>query len=118
MDLKNAVKSYQFSERAKSELIICSQLVIALAGFPDQERAGAKRMLIMVLETVRSELQFAYRGTEMREFRNAIDLMNEAISYTESDQFGSTSLKLSESISAVTTAAQGAWQVLSQHGLI
>jgi hypothetical protein len=118
MDLKNAVKSYQFSERAKSELIICSQLTIALAGFPDQERAGAKRMLILVLESVRSELQFAYRGTEMREFQNAMNLLSEAISSVESDQFGAASLKLSESISAVTTVAQGAWQVLSQHGLI
>jgi hypothetical protein len=117
MDLKTAVKIYQFSERAKSELIICSQMVMALAGFPDPERPGAKRMLLMVLESVRSELQFAYRGTEAREFRNAIDLLSEAISNFESDQFGSASLKLSESISAVTTAAQGAWQVLSEHGL-
>jgi hypothetical protein len=118
MDLKNAVKSYQFSERAKSELIICSQLLTALSGFPDQEKAGAKRMLIMVLDVVRSELSFAYRGTEMREFRQAMDLLNEAISNTESDQYGSASLKLSESISAVTTAAMAAWQVLSEHGLI
>ena len=118
MDLKQAVKSYQFSERAKSELIVCSQLLIALAGFPDSERTGAKRMLIMVLESVRSELQFAYQGTEMKEFRKAMDLMNEAISSTESDQYGSASLKLSESVSAVTTAAQAAWQVLSEHGLI
>jgi hypothetical protein len=118
MDLKIAVKSYQFSERAKSELIIGSQLLMALAGFPDQEKAGGKRMLIMVLESVRSELLFAYQGTEMKEFRQATDLLNEAISATESDQYGSASLKISESISAVTTAAQGAWQVLSEHGLI
>jgi hypothetical protein len=118
MDLKTAVKSYQFSERAKSELIICSQLLIALAGFPDKERTGAKRMLIMVLESVRSEISFAFQGTGMKEFRQAMDLMNEAISMTESDQFGSASLKLSESISATTTVAMAAWQVLSENGLI
>ena len=33
MDLKKAVKGYQFAERAKSELIIFSQLTIARAGF-------------------------------------------------------------------------------------
>jgi len=118
MDLKTAVKSYQFAERAKSELIISSQLVIALAGFPDGEKPGGKRMLIMVLDAVRAELQFAYRGTERNEFKRAIDLMSEAISLIESDQYGSASLKLSESISMVTTAAQGAWQVLGEHGLI
>jgi hypothetical protein len=118
MDLKTAVKSYQFAERAKSELIISSQLVIALAGFPDSEKPGGRRMLIMVLDAARAELQFAYRGTERNEFKRAIDLMSEAISLVESDQYGSASLKLSESVSMVTTAAQGAWQVLSEHGLI
>lgn len=118
MDLKIAVKSYQFAERTKSELIICSQLVTALAGFPDAEKAGAKRMLIMVLDSVRAELRFAYHGTEQSEFKKAIDLMGEAISLAESDQYGSASLKLSESISMVTTAAQGAWQVLGEHGLV
>jgi hypothetical protein len=118
MDLKDAIRSYQFSERAKSELIICSQLEIALAGFPDNERPGAKKMLIMILEQVRSEIRFAHQGTGMKEFRSAMELLSEAISLTESDQFGSASLKMSESISAVTTVAQGAWEVLSQHGLI
>ncbi|MDD1706055.1 MAG: hypothetical protein LUQ12_03325 [Methanoregulaceae archaeon] len=118
MDLKTAVKSYQFAERAKSELIICSQLTIALPGFPEQERAGAKRMLVMVLESVRAELEFAFRDTERAEFRKAIGLLSEAISLVESDQYGSASLKLSESITAATTAAQGAWQVLSDNGLL
>jgi hypothetical protein len=118
MDLKTAVTSYQFAERAKSELIICSQLVTALAGFPDAEKTGARRMLIMVLDSVRAELRFAYHGTEQSEFKKAIDLMGEAISLAESDQYGSASLKLSESISMVTTAAQGAWQVLGEHGLL
>ena len=118
MDLKTAVKSYQFAERAKSELIICSQLTIALAGFPDHEKAGAKRMLVMVFESVRAELEFAFRDTDKTEFRKAIGLLNEVISQVESDQYGSASLKLSESVSAVTTAAQGAWQVLSDNGLL
>jgi len=118
MDLRTAVKSYQFAERAKSELIVCSQLTTALAGFPDTERPGARRMLIMVLESVRSELEFAYRGTEQMEFRKAIGLMSEAISLIESDSYGSATLKLSEAISSATTAAQGAWQVLSENGLI
>ena len=33
MDLPTAVKSYQFGERAKSELIMASQLCLALTGF-------------------------------------------------------------------------------------
>ncbi|MCQ8894248.1 MAG: hypothetical protein NQU46_06415 [Methanolinea sp.] len=118
MDLKAAVTSYQFAERAKSELIISSQLTIALAGFPEGERPGGKRMLILLLEAVRSEIEFAWRGTDVVDFRRAISLLSEAISLVESENYGAASLKISESISAVTTAAQGAWQALSQHGLI
>jgi hypothetical protein len=45
-------------------------------------------------------------------------MISEAISMVESDQYGSASLRLSESVSMVTTAAQEAWQVLGEHGLI
>ena len=63
MDLPTAVKSYQFGERAKSELIMVSQLCLALTGFSEQERAGGRRMLLMMMESVRSELQFAAKST-------------------------------------------------------
>ena len=118
MDLKTAVKSYQFAERAKSELIICANLSTAIADFPDREKAGGKRMLIMLMDSIRSDIEFAYKDTGRSEFRRSIDLLSEAISLTESDQYGPARLKMSESISSATTAAQGAWQVLSEHGLL
>jgi hypothetical protein len=118
MDTKTAVKSYQFAERAKSELIICSHLSVAIADFPEKEKAGGKRMLIMLMDAIRSEIEFAYKDTQRSEFRKSIDLLSEAISLAESEQYGPARLKLSESISAATTAAQGAWQVLSEHGLL
>jgi len=95
MDLPTAVKSYQFGERAKSELIIASQLCMALSGFSGQERAGGRRMLLMLMESVRSELQFAHNSTNQQ-----------------------ASEKIAAAISASTTSAQQAWQVLAEHGLL
>jgi hypothetical protein len=118
MDLKTAVKIYQFAERAKSELIICSQLATALAGFPAEEAAGGKRMLLLLQGAVRAELEFGWRGTEQGEFRKGMELLSGAISATESGQFGMAVLRIGEAISAVTTAAQGAFQVLTEHGLL
>ncbi|HUU75477.1 MAG TPA: hypothetical protein VMW63_05255 [Methanoregulaceae archaeon] len=118
MDLNTAVKSYQFAERAKSELIICSHLSNALTGFPEAERAGGKRMLILLMEAIRSEIEFAYNDTKRNEFRKSINLLSEAISLAESENYGTAVVKLSESISAATTAAQGAWQVLGEHGIL
>jgi hypothetical protein len=118
MDLPTAVKSYQFGERAKSELIVSAQLCLALAGFSEQEKGGGKRMLLLLMEQVRSELQFAARSTGRTEFQKSIDSLNEAISLVESNYPDQASEKIALAISASTTAAQEAWQVLSEHGLL
>jgi len=118
MDPATAVKSYQFGERAKSELIISSQLCLALAGFSDSERTGGKRMLLLLLESVRNELQFAVKSTGQSEFKKAIDFLSEAISLVESNQPDQASAKIAMAISASTTPAQEAWQVLEKNGLV
>jgi len=118
MDLPTAVKSYQFGERVKSELIVTSQLCQAITGFPEQERAGGKRMLLLLMEQVRSECQFAVRSTGQGEFQKAINSLNEAIALVESGQPDQAMAKIAQAVSASTTSAQLAWQVLSEHGLL
>jgi len=118
MDIPTAIKSYQFGERAKSGLIVASQLAMALADFPDQERPGGRRMLLLLMESVRSEIQFAANSTGNPSFNKAIDALNEGISLIESNQPQQASEKLAKAISASTTPAQEAWQVLSGHGLL
>lgn len=118
MDPKTAVMNYQYGERAKSELILMSQLSLALTGFSEQERAGGKKMLLMMMESVRSEIAFAEKSTGHREFSKAINAINEAISLTESNQPEEASRRIAAAISAATTPAQEAWQVLSEHGLL
>jgi hypothetical protein len=118
MDPKTAVMNYQYGERAKSELILMSQLSLALTGFSEQDRAGGRKMLLMMMESVRSELMFAQRSTGHTEFTKAINSLNEAISLTESNQPEQASQKIAVAISAATTPAQEAWQVLSEHGLL
>lgn len=118
MDLKTAVMNYQFAERAKSELIVSSQLCIALTGFPEHERPGGRRMLVMLMESVRSEIQFAFRSTGTADFNKAISSVSEAISLAESNQPEQATQKIAQAISAVTTPAQNAWQVLSEHELL
>jgi hypothetical protein len=118
MDLPTAIKSFQFGEKAKSELIMSSQLCLALTSFSEAERAGGKRMLLLVLESIRSELQFAVRSTGQVEFQKAITSLNDAISLLESSQPEQASQKIAAAISASTTSAQEAWQVLNEHGFI
>jgi hypothetical protein len=118
MDDKTAVKEYQYGERAKSELILVSQLLMVLAELKEKELAGGKRILLALMEGIRTELEFALRATGAGDFRRAINHLNEAISLVESGQPGPAQLSISDAISDATTAAQEAWQVLSAHGLL
>lgn len=118
MDPKTAVKNYQFAERAKSELIMLSQLCIALPGIPEKERGGAKKMLLLTMEAVRNELQYAVHSTAHREFTNAVNSLSVAISLVESNQPEAAVEKIAAAVSAATTTAQEAWQVLADHGLL
>jgi len=117
-EIPTAIMSYQFGERAKSGLIVASQLAMALADFPDQEKAGGRRMLLLLMEAVRSEIQFAANSTGNNSFNKAINALNEAISLVESNQPQQAPEKIAAAISASTTPAQEAWQVLSSHGLL
>lgn len=118
MDIPAAIRNYQFGERAKSGLIVASQLAMALPDFADQEKAGGRRMLLMLMESVRSEIQFAANSTGNTSFTKAMNALNEAISLVESNQPQQAVEKLAAAISASTTPAQEAWQVLSSHGLL
>jgi hypothetical protein len=118
MDDKTAVKEYQFGERAKSELILVSQLLMVLAELKERELAGGKRILLALMEGIRSEIEFGRRATGAMEFQRAINHLNEAISLVESGQPGPAQLRIADAISDATTAAQEAWQVLSAHGLL
>ena len=75
-------------------------------------------MLLMQMDATRNELQFALKSTGLGEFSKAINALSEAISLTESNQFDEASQKVAVAISASTTPAQEAWQVLSEHGLL
>ncbi len=118
MDIPTAIRSYQFGERAKSGLIISSQLAMALADFSDQEKAGGRRMLLLLMESVRSEIQFAANSTGNQSFTKAINALNEAISLVESNQLQQVPERLAAAISASTTPAQEASDILTGHGYL
>jgi hypothetical protein len=116
MELADDIVRYQYAERAKSELIVLSQMLMTLSDYRDAERAGAKRMLLSFMSSFRAEIDFSYRATSLPDFRRASELLSRAISMTESDAWGPAGLKLSEAISAVTTIAQGAIEKIGSYG--
>ena len=118
MDKKGAVSAFQYGERAKSELMIASQLITVLSGLKDAERAGGKRIVLQCLESIRMELQFAHRATENPEFQRSIDNLNLAISLVESNDLDQSVQKIGAAISNATTVAMAGWQELEKHEFI
>ena len=118
MDKKLAVSAFQYGERSKSELMIASQLVTVLSGLKDGERAGGRKIVLQCLESVRIELQFALRATNMTDFQRAIDALNLATSLVESNDCDGAVRQIGSSISAATTVAQHAWQELEKYEFI
>jgi hypothetical protein len=118
MDTKEAVKAYQFGERAKSELLLLSQLLTVVSDLKGAERTGGKRIVLTAMEFIRMETGFAFRSTQLADFTRANDRISEAISLAESDKFFEASQPIGMAVSAATTAAQKGWQVLSDHELL
>jgi hypothetical protein len=118
MDTKEAVKAYQFGERAKSELLLLSQLLTVVSDLKGEVRTGGKQILLTAMEIVRTETNFAFRATSLSDFQRTVDRISEAISLAESDKFYEASQPIGMAVSAATTAAQKGWQVLSDHELL
>jgi len=118
MDPKTAVLQYQYGEKAKSELIRASKLIGALTGFSDAEKAGGKKMLLLMLEDIRAEIEFAYKSTDNASFQKAIDALGTVIAMVEDANYHEAIPKVAEAVSAGTTAAQEAWEALEGHGLL
>ncbi|MBR1368058.1 hypothetical protein RJ53_00545 [Methanocalculus chunghsingensis] len=118
MDLRKAVLSWQYAERQKAGIISISKMLMSLPDYPKEERAGASRMLIAVIEEFRADAQTAAAATGNNEFKKVANALSEMISLTESSQFGLATERAGEGISAATTVAQSAWEVLSKHGVL
>lgn len=115
MNLQTAMKAFQYAERAKSELMISSQLAIALTGFSDREQAGGKRMLLLLMEAVRSDLQMAHTASGESGFQRASEMLSQAIGMTESMDLGAASQRIGSAVAEVTTIAATAWEILESH---
>ncbi len=118
MDLRKAVLSWQYAERQKAGIISISKMLMSMPDYPKEERKGAGRMLIAMIEEFRADAQTAAAATGNAGFTKVSNALSEMISLTESSQFGLATERAGEGISAATTVAQNAWEVLSEHGVL
>lgn len=115
---KQAVKNYLFSESAKNNLISASKMLALTGDLKGAEKSGAKKFLIVFLESIQSELEHGFAKTNQTEFQKAVGLLDNVKSSLEFDDFEKASLEIGKAITECTTPAQKSWQILSENELV
>ncbi|MFQ5758179.1 MAG: hypothetical protein ACE5IF_00720 [Candidatus Bathyarchaeia archaeon] len=117
-DAREAIISFQFSERIKSELIIAARLLGEISELKRDELAGGKKMLLSFLGALLGEVNLANSILKEQNFREAGVKVEEAVERVSSDEYLEATRCVSEATSRVTTSGGRAMQMLKQKGLL
>lgn len=118
MNSNEAVQSYLFGENGKLNLITASQTIAVISGLKGAEKSGAKKVLLILLDSYWTQLNLAGQKTGFKEFGESADLIDKAKKQIEDEDFDDAVMTLSMAITKCTTPAQSAWSVLSENELI
>lgn len=118
MNPKEAIQSYLFAERAKTNLITLSQMTTILSDLKGAEKSGAKRMFKLLVNAVAQDLTFAEKSTGSKEFLDAVKILDGIESMLDNDEFDDVSRAIGNAMTQATTPAQQGWQVLSENELV
>ncbi|MDO5843984.1 MAG: hypothetical protein Q4Q53_02410 [Methanocorpusculum sp.] len=115
---KDAVLQYHLAERLKLDIFMVAHQLITIPTLKKEEKPGAKRILVNLLEVLTSETEAAAAVTKCDDFKKAAEGMETVIALAETNQFGLASDKSGEAMIPITTAAAEAFEVLSKNGLL
>ena len=115
---KDAIMVYHKSEHLKLNIIQVAHFVTTIDSLNDNEKIGAKRIIINIIESLISDTKSAAISTHCNEFDQSGSILEQVITLTESNKFDLASEKLGEAITPITTIAVSAWDVLHNHELI
>lgn len=115
---KDAIIIYHMAERLKLDIFMTAHQLITIPSLKKEEKPGAKRVLVNILQVLCTDAENAASQTGCDEFKKSAQIMEEVIALTETNQFGLASDKSGEAMVPITTAAAEAFEVLSQNGLM
>jgi hypothetical protein len=118
MNTRKAILIYMYAERIKSELIIASNLLAKMDHLEGNERLGAKKMMVSLLEALAGEIRIAQHVEKSMNFIGAERRIMEAIGKINLQERAEINPCISEALSLVTTCSSGAMKVLMSRQLI
>jgi len=118
LDVRDAVISFQYAERIKSGLIIASKLVDEVAAMDDEERKGARKLLIHFMNALLGEIRIAYNASQLNFFKEAGLILEEGIENIRSEKYEEALRSISYAISSATTGGEIAANILRKNEIL
>lgn len=115
---KKLLVSYQFGERIKAELIIGSKLLLVLETLRGEERAGAKKLLLIFLEALEGEVWLAVNATGRREFTVLTEKLVQIRLTLEAEEITAAFEAFGAAVAQATTACAMTSSALAERGLL
>ena len=117
MDLRHAIRTYQFAERLKSELIIANNLIQETSTL-EQEISGGKRILTSYVNAVLLEANLAVNTTQSPFFGTIAEKLGLALGEIDMSNFSEATKATTEALTLSTSAAGQAAQVLLENNVL
>ena len=118
METREAILSFQYSEKMKSGLIIGINLLDQLASLRDAELSGGMKILVGYLEGLLREVRIAGSVPGLGSFGDLERKVMELIGRVQMSQFEEAQRSFSEAISLATTSCQRSMSLLMEKKLI
>lgn len=117
-DIKEAIISFHYAERIKSELIIAAKLIDHVGFMSDEERSGAEKLLLFFLQVLLGEILIARNASGMNAMEEARLNLEESIRRVRLKDYDKAVRMISSAITSATTGGEKAAVMLKERGLI
>ena len=118
METRQAILEFQYSEKMKSGLIIGINLMVQMGSLREEERSGARKVLVWYLEGLLRETRVAATVLGISGLGDLEQKVMEIIGRVQLTQFQEAEGSFSEAISLATTSCQRSMSLLVEKGLI
>ncbi|NMX22322.1 hypothetical protein C5S30_07905 [ANME-1 cluster archaeon GoMg4] len=116
--MKKEIIGYQFAERIKSALIVCSKMLQILETLQGTELEGAKKVMFAFFDALSTENALALKATGMPEFERVEETVKPVKRLIEEGAFSEAHATLGSAVSRATTVCDRTMRALMEEGLM
>lgn len=118
MNARQLILEFQYSEKIKSQLIICSNLLAHVEALKGEERVGAEKILKAYLQLLLTEIRIAWKTVKSVNYHGAEKNVTECLGRLEMRDLTNSNLCISKALSYITTSCSAAMTNLQKSNLL